>query len=123
MVLLSVELGQGRSEVRAHLRHDLFAQVEHLRVGHATAVLDGFTFAFDGGGVLTVDGADVVIGAAAGPDCGTLAGAFRSASRRHFPASGAAPASAMFAAPQYNTWMEMPRAAPGRGARVRAGPV
>ena len=63
MVLLSVELGQGRSEVRAHLRHDLFAQVEHLRVGHATAVLDGFTFAFDGGGVLTVDGADVVIGA------------------------------------------------------------
>jgi hypothetical protein len=41
MVLLSVELGQGRPEVRTHLRHDLFARVEHLRVEHATAVLDG----------------------------------------------------------------------------------
>jgi alpha-glucosidase (family GH31 glycosyl hydrolase) len=69
-----------------------------------------FTFTFDGDGVLTVDGSDVVIGQADGPDHGTLAGAFRCASRRHFPASGAAPASAMFAAPQYNTWIEMPYA-------------
>ena len=41
MVLLSVELGQGRPEVRTYLRHDLFAQVEHLRVEHATAVFGG----------------------------------------------------------------------------------
>ena len=39
MVLLSVELGQGRPEVRTHLRHELFAQVEYFRVEHATAVL------------------------------------------------------------------------------------
>jgi len=69
-----------------------------------------FTFTFDGGGLLMVDGSDVVVGAADGPDHGTLAGAFRAASRRHFPASGAVPASAMFAAPQYNTWIEMPYA-------------
>ena len=36
MVILPVELGQGRVEVRAHLRHDLFAPVEHLCVEHAT---------------------------------------------------------------------------------------
>ena len=38
MVFLSVELGQGRVEVRAYLRHDLFAPVEHLRVEHITPV-------------------------------------------------------------------------------------
>ena len=41
MVLLPVELGQGRPEVRAHLRDDLFTPVEHLRVEHARAVLGG----------------------------------------------------------------------------------
>ena len=65
-----------------------------------------FTFTFDGGGLLTVDGSDVVVGAADGPDHGTLAGAFRAASRRHFPTSGAVPESAMFAAPLYNTGIE-----------------
>jgi len=39
MVLFSVELSQGRPEVRADLRHDLFAQVEHLRGEHTTAIL------------------------------------------------------------------------------------
>jgi len=39
IVFLSVELGQGRPEVRAHLRHELFAQIEHFRVEHAAAVL------------------------------------------------------------------------------------
>jgi len=38
MVLRCVELRQSRAEVCAHLRHDLFAQVEHLRVEHATPV-------------------------------------------------------------------------------------
>jgi hypothetical protein len=38
MVFLSVELSQGRPEVCADLRHDLFAPVEHLRVEHATPV-------------------------------------------------------------------------------------
>ena len=38
MVFLSVELSQGCFEVRADLRHDLFAPVEHLRVEHATPV-------------------------------------------------------------------------------------
>jgi hypothetical protein len=36
-----VELGQGRPEVRAYLRHGLFAQVEHLRVEHSSPVLGG----------------------------------------------------------------------------------
>ena len=41
MVFGFVELSQGRPEVHADLRHDLFTQVEHLRVEHATAVLGG----------------------------------------------------------------------------------
>ncbi len=41
MVLLPVELGQGRPEVRAHLRDDLFAPVEYLRVEHAAAIVGG----------------------------------------------------------------------------------
>ena len=41
MVFLCVELSQGRPEVRAYLRDDLFAQVEHLRVEHAMAVVGG----------------------------------------------------------------------------------
>jgi hypothetical protein len=32
MVFFPVELGQGRPEVRAHLRHDLFAQVDEHQV-------------------------------------------------------------------------------------------
>lgn len=38
MVFLSGEVGQGRVEVRAHLRHDLFAPVEHLGVERSTPV-------------------------------------------------------------------------------------
>ena len=38
LVLGSVELGKGRPEVCTHLRHDVFAQVEHLGGEHATAV-------------------------------------------------------------------------------------
>src|ERR1035437_4622788 len=43
MVYLPIELGQGRPEVRPHLRHDVFAPVEHLRVEHAAAILGGRT--------------------------------------------------------------------------------
>jgi len=39
MVFLSVELGQGRVEVRADLRQELFAPVEHLRVEHANPIV------------------------------------------------------------------------------------
>ena len=65
-----------------------------------------FEFAFDGAGAggLTVQGHDLVCGQGEP----TLAGAFRAASTEHFPAAGRAPAPAMFAAPQYNTWIEMP---------------
>src|SRR5450759_3209818 len=38
MVDLPIELGQGRPEVRAHLRHEVFAPVGHLRVEHAAAI-------------------------------------------------------------------------------------
>lgn len=69
-----------------------------------------FTFTF-GAGVLTVAGSEVLNGQAAE----TLADAFRAASATYFPASGAAPAEAMFTAPQYNTWIEMPYA-PTQGA-------
>jgi alpha-glucosidase (family GH31 glycosyl hydrolase) len=40
----------------------------------------------------------------------TLAEAYRSASERYFPASGRTPATALFAQPQYNTWIEQPYA-------------
>ena len=39
MVFASVELGQGRLEVRTHFGHDLFATGEHFRVEHATPIL------------------------------------------------------------------------------------
>jgi hypothetical protein len=38
MVFLSVELGQGRVEVRAHLRHDWLTPVGHLCVEHAMPI-------------------------------------------------------------------------------------
>lgn len=37
----------------------------------------------------------------------TLAGAFQSASRNHFKASGLMPDSLLFSRPQYNTWIEL----------------
>ena len=64
-----------------------------------------FTYAFDAG-ALTVDGeAEVVLGSGREP---TLRSAFRAASARFFPADGRAPGAAMFAGPQWNTWIEMP---------------
>ncbi len=38
---------------------------------------------------------------------GTLAGAFRAASKRHFPPSGFMPPLEFFSGPQYNTWIEL----------------
>ncbi len=62
-----------------------------------------FTFA---DGRLSVQGEDIVVG------CGgeTLADAYRVVSSRFFPASGTAPAAELFAAPQYNIWIEQPYA-------------
>ena len=65
---------------------------------------DPFTFEFVDS-TLRVIGGNPVVGAARQP---TLASAFSAASRAHFPPSGAAPATEMFASPQYNTWIEMP---------------
>jgi hypothetical protein len=39
MVLFCVEAGQCCVEVCAHLGHELFARLEHLRVEHATPIL------------------------------------------------------------------------------------
>jgi alpha-glucosidase (family GH31 glycosyl hydrolase) len=63
-----------------------------------------FTFAFDGAGHLEVAGEEIVVGSG-GDD---LAAAFRSASRRFFPASGRSPQEQMFSSPQYNSWIELP---------------
>ena len=63
-----------------------------------------FSFAFDGAGGLEVAGAEVIVG----QDGVALASAYRSAAGRFFPPSGRSPAATMFAAPQYNTWIEMP---------------
>jgi hypothetical protein len=41
MVFGLVGLGRGRLEVRTDLGYDLLAEVEHLCVEHATAVLGG----------------------------------------------------------------------------------
>ncbi len=65
-----------------------------------------FAFTFSPGR-LTLRGSGIEIGAG---DSTTLAGAFRAASRRHFPPAGKTPAPAMFSGPQYNTWMELPYA-------------
>lgn len=63
-----------------------------------------FEYAFDGRGTLEVIGENVVLG----QEGDGLASAFRAAARRFFPASGEAPNEQMFAAPQYNSWIEMP---------------
>jgi alpha-glucosidase (family GH31 glycosyl hydrolase) len=62
----------------------------------------GYTFA---GGKLVLEGsaAPFAIGTAGS----TLREAYREAARRFFPASGKLPAEIMFAAPQYNTWIEL----------------
>lgn len=61
-----------------------------------------FTFA---SGRLTLRGRGIEVGAG---ETAALAGAFRAAADRHFPPSGRSPDPAMFAGPQYNTWMELP---------------
>jgi alpha-glucosidase (family GH31 glycosyl hydrolase) len=63
-----------------------------------------FEFAFDGAGGLVVAGNELVLGRAEA----TLGGAFRAAAAAHFPAAGRTVATPMLAAPQYNTWIEMP---------------
>lgn len=61
-----------------------------------------FEFAF-GNGALHVQGARFQVE----EGLRDLRGAYLEASRRHFPAQGAMPDLAAFAAPQFNTWMEM----------------
>lgn len=56
------------------------------------------------GGTLHLGGLGPIVRARSGT---TLRDAYRSASRLHFPPSGAAPAPLLFAAPQYNTWIEL----------------
>lgn len=63
-----------------------------------------FAYAFDGAGSLSISGVDLVVDRAGE----TLRSAYRAASDRFFPASGHTPADAMFTAPQYNTWIELP---------------
>ncbi|MEV0616427.1 glycoside hydrolase family 31 protein [Nonomuraea sp. NPDC050404] len=62
-----------------------------------------FAFAFEDG-VLRLSGRDLQVSR----EGGSLRDAFLSASRRFFPPSGTAPARQLFAAPQYNTWIEHP---------------
>ncbi|MGV3616472.1 MAG: glycoside hydrolase family 31 protein [Fimbriimonas sp.] len=61
-----------------------------------------FGFAFEAGR-LRIEGAGAVLESG----FSGLAGAFRAASRRHFPPKGTMPDPIAFAAPQFNTWMEM----------------
>lgn len=61
-----------------------------------------FEFAFDDR-FLRVDGADSRLE----EGFHDLRGAYREASRRHFPPQGTLPDAVAFAAPQFNTWMEM----------------
>ena len=63
-----------------------------------------FRFDFDGSGSLIVDGAGVRHGRAGE----TLRDAFRFAAETFFPAAGSSPPTEMFAAPQYNSWIETP---------------
>lgn len=61
-----------------------------------------FGFTFDAGH-LRIDGEGTLLEAG----FEDLAGAFRAASRRHFPPSGTMPDPIALTAPQFNTWMEM----------------
>lgn len=63
-----------------------------------------FAYAFDGDGGLVVTGDEIVVDRAGD----SLRSAYRGAAERFFPASGRTPAAVMFAAPQYNTWIELP---------------
>ena len=53
---------------------------------------------------LVSDGGEIVLSEDAG---GTLAEAFRFASRKYFPPAGGEPDMLYFSAPQYNTWIEL----------------
>lgn len=59
-----------------------------------------------GGGTIALvsDGGEIVLSEDAG---GTLAEAFRFASRKYFPPAGGEPDMLYFSAPQYNTWIEL----------------
>jgi alpha-glucosidase len=59
-----------------------------------------------GGGTISLvsDGGEIVLTEDAG---GTLAEAFRFASRKYFPPAGGEPDLLYFSAPQYNTWIEL----------------
>ncbi|MDN5803200.1 MAG: glycoside hydrolase family 31 protein [Microlunatus sp.] len=63
-----------------------------------------FGYSFDGSGGLQITGSDVIVGRSGN----SLRSAYQGVSGVHFPGSGATPSEAMFTAPQYNTWMEMP---------------
>lgn len=63
-----------------------------------------FAFEFKGGRLAASGGEAFETGTAAEP---TLRGAFLAASRKYFPASGKMPDETLFAAPQWNTWIEL----------------
>jgi len=67
---------------------------------------DPFAFSFDGGEIVieTSGSAPVETGEAPG---GTLRDAYLAVMRAHFPPEGAIPDPLLFAAPQYNTWIEL----------------
>lgn len=64
-----------------------------------------YDFRIEGGGlVISAASSEVICGKA---EEGTLASAFREASRRFFPADGELPPEEFFEVPQYNTWIEL----------------
>ena len=67
---------------------------------------DGPVEATIGGGTISLvsDRGDIALEEDAG---GTLAGAYRFASKKYFPPSGEEPELLYFSAPQYNTWIEL----------------
>jgi alpha-glucosidase (family GH31 glycosyl hydrolase) len=71
--------------------------------GRAIWSEDAFRFSFQGG-ALTADCATEPLIISTSP--GGLAGIFQHVSRTYFPPSGTTPASMLFTAPQYNTWIE-----------------
>lgn len=63
-----------------------------------------FSFAFQGNGLRVASPGHTLVSGKAGD---TLREAFRHAARAYFPADGKMPDPALFAAPQYNTWIEL----------------
>lgn len=100
-----VDLAVPRHDPRWDSAEDSSQSAPLLVSTHGRVVASERPFAFRfAGGRLEVDGTDVTLLRGGS----TLRDGFRAAAARFFPPAGRTPARRLFAAPQYNTWIETP---------------